>query len=132
MGLVALCFVLYELLLVLGVFSYLGECWVSFIAAVQSVKETLAESSEAFRDWVGYFNEWLDWAQLLMPLQRWLALLVALALIFAWALHEALGGEDQDSSSVATASSLSAGTEAAPLAPPKTYVEPDSEPASSS
>eukprot|EP00959_Pyramimonas_sp_CCMP1952_P459359 9478134-Pyramimonas_sp.AAC.1 len=107
LGVLAALFVLYEALVMLGVIEYMKEVWVAFISYISAAKETFVESSEAVQDWMTYFGEWRDWAQKLMPLQRWLAMLVALVLLTVWAAHEWSDTAEPGESSIGSSSASS-------------------------
>ena len=69
-AMVALLFVRYEALALLGAISFLVECWVASLIMVSAAKNAFVESLDVAHDWALYFEEWCDWAVRLMPLQR--------------------------------------------------------------
>ena len=68
-GVAALAFVMYELFSFLGVVKVFKDLLQSVVDWTRAAKEAWLASSEAVRDWAEWLNGWLEWAQLLMPLE---------------------------------------------------------------
>eukprot|EP00959_Pyramimonas_sp_CCMP1952_P150646 3152874-Pyramimonas_sp.AAC.1 len=108
LGVLAALFLVYELLVLLGVIEYMKEVWVYTISYMVTAKDAFVESSEIVQEWVAYLWEWKEWAQKLMALQRWLAVFLALTLLTVWAAHEWSDSGEHGESSIgsSTASSV--------------------------
>ncbi|CAK0860440.1 unnamed protein product [Prorocentrum cordatum] len=120
LGVLAALFALYELLVLLGVIEYMKEVWVYTISYLVMAKDAFMESSEIVQEWIAYPWEWKEWAQKLMPLQRWLAMFLALILPTVWAAHEWSDSGEHGESSIgsSSASSVDVPVGSAASAPP--------------
>ncbi|CAK0805132.1 unnamed protein product, partial [Prorocentrum cordatum] len=107
LGVLAALFVLYELLVLLGVIEYMKEVWVYTISYLVTAKDAFVESSEVVQEWATYLWEWKEWAQNLMPLQRWFAMFLSLILLTLWAAHEWSDNVEYGESSIGSSSASS-------------------------
>ncbi|CAK0805123.1 unnamed protein product [Prorocentrum cordatum] len=107
LGVLAALFVLYELLVLLGVIEYMKEVWVYTISYLVTAKDAFVESSEVVQEWATYLWEWKEWAQKLMPLQRWFAMFLSLILLTLWAAHEWSDSMEYGESSIGSSSASS-------------------------
>ncbi|CAK0828932.1 unnamed protein product [Prorocentrum cordatum] len=104
LGVLAALFVLYNLLVLLGVIEYMKEVWVYTISYLATAKDAFVETSEVVQEWATYLWEWKEWAQKLMPLQRWFAMFLALILLTLWAAHEWSDSGEHGESSIGSSS----------------------------
>ncbi|CAK0870311.1 unnamed protein product [Prorocentrum cordatum] len=107
LGVLAALFVLYELLVLLGVIEYMKEVWVYTISYMVTAKDAFVESSAVVQEWATYLWEWKEWAQKLMPLQRWFAMFLALIFLTIWAAHECSDSGEHGESSIGSSSASS-------------------------
>ncbi|CAK0897485.1 unnamed protein product, partial [Prorocentrum cordatum] len=107
LGVLAALFVLYELLVLLGVIEYMKEVWVYTISYLVTAKDAFVESSEVVQEWATYLWEWKEWTQKLMPLQRWFAMFLSLILLTIWAAHEWSDSVEYGESSIGSSSASS-------------------------
>ncbi len=89
-GLLASLFVAYYPLVVIGFVDYMAAMRTAAVTAATAVRDTVVDSSEAVALWYEWAQEWRVVLLKIMPLRKWLGLIVAFALAACGGLSELL------------------------------------------